>query len=74
MLQGQRCGWQWGGKGREPRDGWEQGAAQTHGCRRLVCTHRQLEGFVQEAVALAVQVGVGAARFGHSNPREPGFL
>lgn len=44
------------------------------GRRCFVCTHRQLEGFVQEAVALAVKVGVGAARFGHSNPRKPGFL
>lgn len=38
------------------------------------CTHRQLEGFVQQAVAFAVQVGIGAACLGHADPREPSFL
>lgn len=37
-------------------------------------THHQLQGLVEESVPLAVQVGIGAACFGHTDPGEAGLL
>ena len=37
-------------------------------------TYHQLQRFVEESVALAVQVGVGAASFGHTDPGKAGLL
>lgn len=37
-------------------------------------TYREFQGLIEEPVALAVQVGIGAARFGHTNPGKAGFL
>lgn len=59
---------------REGAQGVGIGNFSNSGRRYCLCTHRQLQGFVQEAVALAVQVRVGAACLGHSDPGEPGFL
>lgn len=37
-------------------------------------TYHQLQRFIEESVALAVQVGVGAASFGHTDPGKAGLL
>lgn len=37
-------------------------------------TYQKLQRFVEESVALAVQVGVGAASFGHTDPGKAGLL
>lgn len=37
-------------------------------------TYHQLQGLVEEPVALAVQVSIGAACFGHTDPGEAGLL
>ena len=37
-------------------------------------TYQKLQRFVEESVALAVQVGVGAASFGHMDPGKAGLL
>lgn len=34
----------------------------------------QLQGLVEESIALAVQVGIGAACFGHTDPGKTGLL
>lgn len=37
-------------------------------------THHQLQRFVEKSITLAVQVGVGAASFGHTDPGKAGLL
>lgn len=37
-------------------------------------TYHQLQRFVEKSVALAVQVSVGAASFGHTDPGKAGLL
>ena len=37
-------------------------------------SHRELQQLVQQAAALALQEGVGAARLGDAYPGQPGFL
>ena len=40
----------------------------------LLGTYRQLQGLIEEPIALAVQVGIGASRFGHPDPGKAGLL
>lgn len=40
----------------------------------LLGTYRQLQGFIEEPIALAVQVGIGASCFGHTDPGKAGLL
>lgn len=37
-------------------------------------TYRQLQGFIEEPIALAVQVGIGTSCFGHTDPGKAGLL
>lgn len=37
-------------------------------------SYHQLQSLVEEPIALAVQVGVGAACFGHTDPGKAGLL
>lgn len=36
--------------------------------------YHQLQCLIEESVALAVQVGIGAARFGHADPGQASLL